>query len=222
MREYFHTVVWIATKDLRLLFRQPTSFLSTLMFCLLLVFIFGLTLNLVAVNTTQLLPAILWIILLLAAVLGMSHTFTHEKDNSCIQALCMAVTERSSIFLGKGLANLMFLLVIKVMIIPILFLFFDLQATINPLVLCLTLFFGGLGLACLGTLFNTLLINPGGLLIPILLFPIAIPLLISVIELTKVALGVSTQVHPWLLLMILFNLIFIVLAIVLYDYVLEV
>ncbi len=215
--------IWmIMRKDLTLQFRQPTAFLSTFMFCLLLVFIFSLSLHLSSLDSFPLLPAILWIILLFAAVLGITHTFVQENDNDCIHALALAVSEKSCIFLGKGLANFAFLLMTVPLLVLILFLFLDITEVINLPLLVLSLFLGVLGLAVLGTLFNSLFCNQAGLLMPILLFSLAIPLLISAIELTKVALALTTQLQPWLLLIVIFDLLFIALGILLSDYMLEV
>lgn len=220
---YLNLVLLLAQKDLQQEFRQPINTLSTLVFCGLLVFILSLA-QTQAESNFQLASTLIWVILLFASLFAMHQSFSKEQENSCLDALCLAFPEKSALFLGKAVANFVVMLILSVLVIGACFIFWDLgPITKLGLFLC-TVLLGIIGLSFIGTLFNgiTWQTEANSVLLPVLSFPIAIPLLIAVVELTRTSLGLSSVIQPWLYFLIFFNLLFLFLSVILFDVILEV
>lgn len=222
---YLRKVGLIFLKDFRDEFRELNNLISTVIFALMLVFIFSFSLNLSELPGKPLFPALIWIIILFSSTLGMVRSFAKEKENDVLEAVVLATGERSVIFFGKFLANFALLVVVEVLVVPIFLVFLDVRGELGVLLLVGTLLLGSTGLALLGTLLNSITVQIRGtqLLLPILFFPLAVPLLIAVIECTRTAFGVGAESSAiWLYFLVIFDLLFMVIPLILFDYILEV
>src|SRR4051812_49924578 len=126
---------WIvARKDLAIEFRTRTAFLSALVFALLGVTIFYFAWDATAVAAADLAPGVLWVIFTFAGLLGLQRSFGMELADRAVDGLLGAPISRESIYLGKALANLVFVAGVFPVTIPAVVLFYNLplRAGIAP------------------------------------------------------------------------------------------
>ena len=168
---------------------------------------------------------LLWVTVLLAGVLGLSKSFTQEREQGCIDGLLLTPVSRGVIYLGKMLSNTLFLGVIVLLLLPLFSLFFGvgLRGTLAPLLV--VLLGGTLGFTALGTLLGGITASLKGkeVLLPILLFPLLVPIVVVVVHLTSVILdGVPLAGETrWLQLLAAFDAVFMIVSYLVFEYVME-
>ena len=221
---YLRKVLAIVVKDVSAELRTREMSSSMLVFALLVILIFNFAFDLRADNQRTLAPGVLWVAVAFAGMLGLSRSFIVEKDRGSIEGLLLAPMDRSAIFLGKMLGNVLFMVGIEVIILPVFVVLFNLSAgDLLPLAGILVL--GTIGFAGVGTLFSAMVIHTRAreVLLPVLLFPVVIPVLLSAVRLTAAVLDglPMAEVQNWLSLLIAFDAIFLALSVILFDYVME-
>src|SRR5882672_5523572 len=122
-----HAAWLVARKDLAIEFRTRTAFLSALVFALLGVTIFYFAWDSTAVAASDLAPGVLWVIFIFAALLGLQRSFGSELADHAIDGLLGAPVSRESIYLGKALANLVFVCGVLAVTLPAVVLFYNLS-----------------------------------------------------------------------------------------------
>ena len=218
--------VWaIIRKDIVTEMRTKELFSSMLTFSLLVTvifsFAFGFSTELVRLSA----PAMLWITFTFAGVLGLSRSFALEKEGNAVLGLLLTPTDRSLIYFGKMISGTIFVFIVGIIIVPMFILFFNLSflATLVPLVP--VIFLGALGFVSVGTLFSAMAVNTRlrEVLLPILLFPIIIPLIVSAVKLTGLVLEGKplSEGSSALQLLIAFDIIFIAACAVVFEFVIE-
>jgi heme exporter protein B len=132
--------------------------------------------------------------------------------------------DRSAIYLGKMLGNVLFIAVVELIILPIFVVLFNLSAWDLPQLVGVMLL-GTVGLAGVGTLFSAMAIHTRAreVLLPILLFPVVIPAILSAVKLTAAILDrwPWADAQNWFSLLVAFDVIFMALSLILFDYVVE-
>ena len=221
---YLRKVLAIVVKDVSAELRTREMSSSMLVFALLVILIFNFAFDLRADNQRTLAPGVLWVAVAFAGMLGLSRSFIVEKDRGSIEGLLLAPMDRSAIFLGKMLGNVLFMVGVEVIILPVFVVLFNLSAgDLLPLAGILVL--GTIGFAGVGTLFSAMVIHTRAreVLLPVLLFPVVIPVLLSAVRLTAAVLDglPMAEVQNWLSLLIAFDAIFLALSVILFDYVME-
>jgi heme exporter protein B len=141
-----------------------------------------------------------------------------------MEGLLLTPVDRSAIYLGKMLGNLLFIGVVEIIILPIFIVLFNLSAAHLPLLLG-AMILGTIGFAGVGTLLSAMAVHTRArdVLLPILLFPVVIPVMLASVKLTSAILdGLPfADVQNWFSLLVAFDLIFLVLSVILFDYVTE-
>jgi heme exporter protein B len=225
MPKFWRTVYWIYLKDLKEEFRSTDHLLATLVFGTMLVFVFSFALELVEVSTDQVFPAALWVSVFFMAILALQRSFAKEREGGTLDALLVVSRERSVLFYAKFLASFTILLLLEVVVVPLLWILIEVTGPkVNLWLFLASVFLGSWGLAAVGTLLSGITAQlPGArLLFPILAFPILIPLLIGAVLCTQGALlGEVEPVLGWFYLLLIFDLLFTILPLVLFDYVVE-
>jgi len=222
----FLTASWaIAWKDLLAELRTREMVFSMLLFgfLVILIFNFGIEPGLREENLVK--PGVLWAAFTFAGILGLNRSFTSEKENDCLAGLLLCPVDRSAIYLGKFLGNFVFTLVMGLFV----FVFFsvlynvDVGRTALPLVLILVL--ATLGFSAVGTLFAAVSvgIKTKDVLLAILLFPVMVPVILASAKasagvLDGRGLGAGSD---WLSLLVVYDVIFLTIAIMTFDYVVE-
>ena len=219
------TVYLLVTKDLRVELRNRETFTVMLFFAVVILFLFHFSLNPERENTTQLAPGLLWLAFVFTGVLGLGRSFQAEQANDCLEQLLLIPGDRGNIFLGKLVGNVAFMLAVELLILPLFALFFQLNLweALFPLLLVAVL--GTFGFAAIGTLFSALTANLRAreVLFPLLLFPLVVPVIIGAVTATGVILGGGTlgEASGWLKLLGAFDTIFLVVAYLTFEFVVE-
>ena len=221
---YLRKVLAIVIKDVSAELRTREMVSSMLVFSLLVILIFNFAFDLRADNQRTLAPGVLWVAIAFGGMLGLSRSFIVEMDRGSIEGLLLAPMDRSAIFLGKMLGNVLFMVVIEIIILPVFVVLFNLSAgDLLPLAAIMVL--GTIGFAGVGTLFSAMVVHTRAreVLLPVLLFPVVIPVMLSAVRLTAAVLdGLPlAEMQNWLSLLIAFDAIFLALSFILFDFVME-
>jgi heme exporter protein B len=225
---YLHHVLDHLRKDLRLEWRSRDSINGMLFFALLVVVVFGLAFDPTSYPTTtrQISGGILWVALLFASITALNQSWTREQSNNVLEAQRMAPSPASALFLGKALANLLFVLTVEAVLAPIFIVFFNLHALGNVWLLALILPLGTWALVVNGTFFAALGLRARNreLLLPLLLLPVSLPALLAMVQATT---GVLTaeldpiQIGTWIKQLTGYDIIFTTICILLFETVLN-
>jgi heme exporter protein B len=215
-------------KDLRLEWRSRDSINGMLFFALLVVVIFGLAFDPTSYPTTtrQIAGGILWVALLFASITALNQTWTRELRNQVLEAQRMAPSPPSALFLGKVIANMLFVLVVEAVLAPIFIVFFNLHVLGNGWLLALILPLGTWALVVNGTFFAALGLRARNreLLLPLLLLPISLPALLAMVQATTGVITAeldSIQINTWIKQLAGYDIIFTTIGILLFETVLN-
>lgn len=225
---YLRQVLAIVEKDIRQEFRTKEMISTMVIFALLVVVIFGFAFTAGTTSETlnQVFPGILWVAFFFAGVLGLNRSFSGERRNDAIHGLMLCPMDRSAIYFGKVLGNLLFMLTMEIVSLPIFIALMDYRWSGKVGLLALTIFLATLGFILAGTLLAALASNTRSseILLPIILFPIIAPVVIAAVKVTTavMALGFSDDIGSGLRLLLIYDLVFLVAPFILFEYLLEV
>jgi heme exporter protein B len=215
-------VLW---KDLLTERRSKESLNALFFFSLLLLFLFQFALGPDRDQLRAALPGILWLGFILAGLLGLGRSFIAERQNDCWEGLVLTAGDKSAIYLGKLLGNVVLMAAVEVVLLVLFGFFFDvdLWPALGPLVVVLAL--GTAGLAAVGTLFAamTAQLRARELLFPVLLLPAQVPILLGTVSATQaVLLGQPLgEVAHWLKLLAGADVVYIVIGLLTFEFILE-
>lgn len=227
---YLSVVVAIIKKDIRSELRTKEMVASMFVFSVLVLLIFNFTLSLDRETTLALAPGILWVAFVFAGSLGLNRSFASERENRCIHGLMLAPVDRSALYFGKLVSNVIFMLVAEVFLLPLFMVFFNLNlfAELEPaafMTFLLVVGLGTLGYAAVGTTLAAIAANTTmrEVLLPVLLFPVAVPVVIGAAESTRLIFQPDLFHSPWgwIRLLAVFAVVFIVVSWLTFEYVLE-
>lgn len=220
---YLRKVWGVAGKDLRAELRGREVFSTMTMFSALAVLIFGMAFDLRVPKPEMVAPGVLWVIILFAGVLGLNRSFGAEMDRGTLPALLLAPMDRSAVYFGKVIANLVFTLGTAFVILVVMYFIFNVDL-LQPLILVATAL-GTLGYVSVGTIFAALTssVRARESLLPILLLPVMVPVFMAGVALTSSILdgGKFENVSMWLGMLIGFDVLFLVVAYLLFDLIME-
>jgi len=216
----------ILRKDLALELRSKESVPAMTLFTLTVYVLFHFGLDRDSLDG-ELASGVLWVTLLLAAVIAVSRLFAAEREQGGIEGLLLAPVDRTSLFLAKAAALFLYLVALEIVAVPafgLLLLGPDLTAALPELVAILLL--ADLGLAAVGALVAALASETTArdLITPLLLLPMLVPLLIAAAQATEPLLrqnAASEDLGRWLGLLSLYDVVFVLLSVAVFDYLLE-
>ncbi|HXG71870.1 MAG TPA: heme exporter protein CcmB [Gemmatimonadaceae bacterium] len=215
----------IARKDLAIEFRTRSAFLSAVVFALIALVIFYFSWDPTAVSATDLAPGVLWVIFTFSGLLGLHRSFGVEAADRAIDGLLTSPVSRESIFLGKALANLIFVGSIQVVAIPALVIFYNLPLGAAALPLIGIAVLAAVGLVAVGTLFSAMAVNTrlAELLLPMLALPFFVPIVIAASQSTAKLLSGRplTEAAAWLKLLLAFDIVFVTICTLAYPFTVE-
>jgi len=220
---YWRKVWLIMAKDLRIELRAKEILVVMIAFSALAVIIFGLAFDLRVPRATMVVPGVLWGILLFSGILGLNRSFSAEQDHQTLLALLLAPIDRTALYLGKFLANLLFMLLMAVVLLPMLLFIFDVNLFRFWILAAILL--GSIGYVAVGTLFAALTasIRARESMMPILLLPVMAPVFMAGIKVAEQVLDGRdwTDFQNWLGMLVAFDLIFLTAAFLLFDLIWE-
>jgi heme exporter protein B len=220
---YYQQVRAIIHKDLLIEIRTRESSTAMLVFAVMTIILFNFALRLRVDSMKPLVPGILWVIIVFSGTLGLGHSMSSEQINQCIDGLLLAPCDRSVIFLGKAITNMVFMLIISLIIVPIMAVLFD--ESLFQVGVFISIIAGVVGYAGAGTLIATMAASTRAreVFLPILLFPLAVPLVVASVIVTSGFLDrlLFADFGSWLGVVVAFALIFWTAGILLFDFVVE-
>lgn len=225
MNRYFSQVTTIIWKDFITEIKTRELFSSMFIFALLVVIIFIFSINLSLIKASEVGPGVLWVAFLFAGTIGLNRSFMLEKENGCLQGLLLAPMDRTALYFGKLVSNLVFLLIMEVFTLPLFMVFFNIDLLPHLLPLLYVIFVGTLGFCAVGTLLSSLSANlkTRDIMLPILLYPLIIPIIIGSVRMTGQVLAGEplSNMMNWVSLTLCFDIIYIAISIMVIDFVLE-
>ena len=225
MNLYLSQISAIVWKDFVIELKTRELFSAMFIFALLVILIFIFSVNLSIVNASEVGPGILWVAFLFSGTLGLNRSFVLEKENECLMGLMLAPADRTAIYFGKLISNLVFLSIMELFILPLFMIFFNIDILEHLLPLLLVIFLGTLGFCSLGTLLSSLASNlkTREIMLPILLYPLLIPIVIGVVRMTGQVLAGAplSEMMNWIGLTASFDIIYIGVSIMTIDHILE-
>jgi heme exporter protein B len=220
----FRQTTAMIAKDLRRELRTREVTITTVAFAILLMAIFAFAFYVDDESAARVFPGILWISVVFTANLAISRTFAQEKEGGCLRALALVPGTGVSLYLAKFVVNMLFVGTFELVLVPALVVVFDVNFAAHATAYLATLVTGTLGFVALGTLVAAMMVHNHlrDIMLPILLYPLAIPLIIGVVVITKLI--VAGEIEPvWRYLRIVgaIDVAFFVLSIVLFRWVLS-
>jgi heme exporter protein B len=215
----------IARKDLAIEFRTRTAFFSAAVFALLGIVIFYFAWDPTAVSAIDLAPGVLWAIFTFSGLLGLQRSFGIEQADRAIDALLGAPIPRESIYLGKAMANLVFVAAVQVVAIPAVQLFYGVPLLEHAGALALIALLAAIGLVAVGTLFSAMAVNTklAEMLLPVLSLPFFVPIVIPAAQATARLLSgrPADEIVGWLKLLIAFDIVFVAACMLAFPFTIE-
>lgn len=215
----------IARKDLTVELRSRSAFLSTVTFTVLGIVIFYFAWDSTAVAPADLAPGVLWVIFTFSGLLALNRSFALEQADRAIDALLAAPIDREAVFLGKALANLLFVCAVQALAIPSVALFYNLPLGGSWAALAALAVAAAVGLVSVGTLFSAIATNTrlAELLLPMLALPFFVPIVLPAAQVTARLLAgrPAIEAWPWLRILLGFDVVFLVACTLLFPYTLE-
>lgn len=213
-------VVW---KDLAAELRSRELLSAMLVFALLVILIFNFALELDTKTRATVTAGVLWVTFAFAGTLGLNRSMAMEKDRGCLDGLLLAPVDRSAIYFGKTIGNLIFMLIVEIIVLPVYSVLYNTNLFKPGLLLVIIL--GSVGYVVVGTLLSSMAVQTRtrDVLLPILLFPVAIPVFIAAVKASSGFLqGIDmAEIQPWLTLLVTYDVIFTAVAFMVFDYVVE-
>ncbi|MFN2303521.1 MAG: heme exporter protein CcmB [Anaerolineales bacterium] len=223
LQRYFATIWQIIRKDIQVEWRGRQGLPVMLIFALLIVFLFNFALQLAPDLQAGLASGLLWISLAFASTLGLNRSVSLERENNAMDGLLLAPVDRSAIFFGKAISNFGFTLIVSLILLPIFSIFY--QQNMFNLSLILVIVLGVGAYTSLGTLLAALSIQTRtrDVLLPILLYPLALPILIAAVEASRGALSDIPlgDLQSWFFILLAANILFVAAGLMFFETILE-
>ena len=223
-------LIWtLAEKDLRIELRSRQAFYTTLFFSFLILMVFNFAFD--AANQDMrkaapgILPGILWVALIFPGVIQLNRSFQSEREEGTLLGILLSPMDRGLIFLGKFLANWIFLVAVNLVTLAIFMAVYNFPLTSSTLWMLLLILLASLGFSAVGTLFGAMVssIRTREVLLPILLFPIVIPVILAAVNgSTEVLLAENFRfLFQWIKILVAFDVIFLAASYLVFEYVVE-
>jgi heme exporter protein B len=221
---FFKAIFAIARKDLAAEFRSRELLSAMLVFSMLVILIFNFALELDIKVRQSVTAGVLWTTFAFAGTLGLNRSMAVEKDRGCMDGLLLAPVDRSAIFFGKAISNLAFMLIVEIIVVPMYALLYN-ETRIFQLEFIGVLLLGSIGYIAVGTLLSAMSVQTRtrDVLLPILLFPVAIPVLLASVKASGAivaGLPLEDYLTP-LNLLIVYDVIFLAVSYMVFDFVVE-
>ena len=217
----------IVQKDLAAELRTRELLSSMLVFAVLTIIVFVFAFDPTKAVISQVFPGMVWVCFIFAGVLGFNRSFVSEKTNDCITGLILCPIDRSVIYFGKMTANFIYITIVEIITLPLFAILFNYKIAPEVIpALAAVIFLGTLGFTAAGTFLAALSANARNseVLLPVILFPVTVPVVLSAVQATAAILsGAQTaDWSSWMKILGAFDAVFLVIPLVLFEYVLDV
>jgi heme exporter protein B len=213
----------IVQKDIAAELRTKESLSAMVVFSLLVLVIFNFAFELQGVDITVLGSGVLWVAFTFSGMLGLGRSFAAEKDKGSMEGLLLSPVDRGAVFLGKAISNLLFISIMEAVTLPLFSLLNNVALPWWPIIPYILL--GTIGFAAMGTLLGAVAASTKmrEVMLPILLFPVSVPLLMAAVKLTSGAIQARdfSEVSNWFSILITYDVVFVVVSFLVFEYVVE-
>ena len=213
------TVALHLRKDLQLEWRSKDAANSMLFFTLLVVVVFAFAFDPLAEESRRIAGGIAWVALLFATIVALNQSWARELRNGVLDALRLAPASANALFLGKAIANFMFVAAIEALITPVFVVFYNLHILGSGWQLILVAALGTWALVVNGTFFAALSIRTRNreLMLPLILFPISLPALLGMVLATTDILTGERAPLDWIKLLAVYDVVFTSISLLLFE-----
>jgi heme exporter protein B len=210
-------------KDLQLEWRSRDAITGMLFFSLLVVVVFAMAFDPTAAESRRIAGGILWVVLLFAATTALNQSWNREQRNAVLDAQRMAPSSPAALFLGKSLANMIFVTAVELALSPVFTIFYNLHALGQGWLLLLVMPLGTWALVANGTFFAALGLRTRNreLMLPLVLFPISIPALLAMVQATTNILTGEFEPTLWIRLLVVYDIAFTTVCLLLFETILN-
>ena len=214
---FVRTAWLVLRKDLTVEVRSLEIALTTIFFAVSSIMVFAFALVQEGRAPDDGAAGILWIAIAFAGTLALGRTFERERQSETLRALLLAPTPRPAIYVGKLLGIIALLTGAEMILLPLVAFLFQARLFAHPLWLAAILLTGTTGFTAVGTLFAAMLVRTRSrdVLLPVLLYPITVPVIIAGVRATAALLQPEldvAMVRFWLSLLVAFDAVFVTLA----------
>lgn len=225
MTNYLKKILAIIWKDILIELRMKEMLNTMLIFSILVVLISSFAFGQYDQSPlTDIAPGIIWIAFVFAGMLGLGRSFISEKDRGCLQGMMLAPTDWSAIYIGKTIGNFFFMLIMEIITLIFFIILFNYGKILQtPLKFGLIVLIATFGFVSVGTLLSAISVNSKTreMLLPVLLFPIIVPVVIGAVETTQILLANQTGYWNWVRILVAYDIIFFVTSALSFNYVIE-
>jgi heme exporter protein B len=217
---------WAMTwKDVRVELRARERLNAMLFFAALVLFIFNFALGPDREKLREVAPGLLWLAFLFTGMLGLGRSFQAERENECFEELLLTPGDRESLYFGKLLGNILFMVIAEALILPLFAILYNLDIWRWLPGLFLVAVLGTVGFSSIGTLLAAMTahLRAREVMLPLLLFPLTVPVILGSVQATDALLagrGLADAGH-WIKLLVGFDVIYLVVCPLLFEFVLE-
>jgi heme exporter protein B len=220
---FLRAVLAIVRKDLRVEFRSRELISMMGLFALLSILVFSFALELDRIARQEAISGVLWVTVVFASILGLNRSLAAERDQGNLDAMLLAPIPRPAVFIGKLVGNFVFALLVGLALLPVMTALYNINL-IQPWLLAVLLL-GTLGFSTIGTILATMTVQTRTResLLPIVLLPIALPVLFSAVRATTNILAGNPQEEwiAWVQILAVLDVIYLTLCVLLFEYVVE-
>jgi len=225
VREILRGALAIAAKDLAIEWRTKTAFVSSMTFAVLVLAVLFFARDPTVVGAVDVAPGSLWVTFTFAAMIGLNRAFLLERENRAMDGILLTPVPRAAVFVGKLLANLVFVGTVEAVSLPLFILFYDVSIGRGLPALVLVIAIATVGFVALGTLLSAMVVRTrfAELMLPLLLLPFLVPPIIGAVQVTASILAHRplSEVAGWLKLLTAFDIVFLTVCTLLFERTLE-
>jgi len=213
------TLIW---KDLLIELRTKETVASLLLLGLLLLVVLSFAFDPTSPLRKEAAPGVLWVAIIFAGTSGINRSLLREREQSCLQGLLLAPVDRGTIYLAKTIANLLFMLAALCVLVPLFIFFFNLPFVTTIVRLLPVLLLAVTGFSAIGTLFAAVSLQTRAreVMLPLLMLPLSTPLFLGAVQASAALLAGDPlgAVAHWLQLIAVFDLVFLVVGWLTFEY----
>ncbi len=215
----------VARKDLAIELRTKESLNAAGAFAVAILLLFSFAFDPFAESTREMAGGLLWLVFAFAGALVFNRGFARELPNECLDALLASPLSSSSLLLGKAFGNFAILLALELISLFVFGIFYDVRWSLHPLELAAVCALATWGISIVGAIFGALTVNLRlrELMLPVIIYPLLIPLLIAAIEITNTLLAnrpIAGEDLLWGRVLVVFDIVFTALALALAEIIL--
>jgi heme exporter protein B len=216
---------WMISKDLVSEFRARRVWPAMLLLGVMVALMFSVQMTLPADQKRHIVGSLLWLAIFFAGTLTLDRSFAAEREDGCWEGLLLCPISATMIYLAKLVVNVIALGTLQCVLIPLFAVLSDMPLLEHPGPILLVAVLGNVGISAVGTLLSALAagIRHSAYLLPLLVLPMAIPIVLAAAETTRLALDndFGPEWWRWVQLCGAFDIIFVTVGIVLFDFAIE-